>query len=157
MGGASDPPPVVLVSCLLLFPRSCCRWLVLMISTPVLEDPLEHLATLPRLRMLPSQQHTHTSLQTCGRRPCSRSHPTRSSLTSCPRTTDLWVFRGRNRSSTKRLCKRWCTQAWRGFYAPASLHLAVYSDNKRILLKKKKKKKKKKIFKKKKKKKKKKS
>merc|ERR1712179_854742 len=75
-------------------PRSCCRWLELMIATPVLGDPLEPWVTLPRLPMLPSQRPTPTSHKTCGRRQCSRSHPSRSSLTSCPRTTDPWECRG---------------------------------------------------------------
>merc|ERR1711979_185412 len=56
---------------------------------PAPEDPLELLVTLPRLHTLPLRPPMPTCPPTCGRRPCSRSLPTRSSLTFCPRTTGL--------------------------------------------------------------------
>merc|ERR1712119_253421 len=77
------------------FRRNYSRWRVLRIATPRPRALLEHLEILPKLPTPLLPQPTPT----CGRRRCSRSPPTRSSRTSCQRTTDLWESRDRNRSS----------------------------------------------------------
>merc|ERR1711935_620195 len=63
----------------------------LRIATPQPRAPLELWVTLPRPHTPPSQLLTLTSPLTCGRRPSSRSLPTRSSLTFCQRTIAPWV------------------------------------------------------------------
>merc|ERR1711862_448333 len=65
-------PPVVLVSCLPLSPRSCCRWQELTTVTQVPGDQLVLLETSPRLPTLLLRPPTPTLPQTCGRRLSSK-------------------------------------------------------------------------------------
>ena len=51
--------------------------------------------------MLLSPRHMPTLPQICGRRPYSRSHHTRNTQTTCPRTTNDQSSRDKNRKSIK--------------------------------------------------------
>merc|ERR1712198_110061 len=100
-GRDSSPLPVELASFLLLFLRNCFRWLESTIATHRLVVPLVPLVTSPRPPTLPSPPHTPISPPTSGRRPCSRSRPTRSTLNFSRRPTDLLEFKDRRSSSTR--------------------------------------------------------
>merc|ERR1711937_1005823 len=65
--------------------RSCFRWLVLMIATHLLVEPLPQLEILPWLPTLLLQEPTLTWLLTCGRRPSLPRHLTKNLQIIWPR------------------------------------------------------------------------
>ena len=97
-----SPPPAVLALSPPLYPRSCCRWLVLMTATPAQRAAPAPWVTSPRLPTPQSARPTPTLLPTCGQRLSSASLPSRSTLTSWPSTTSPSDTRDRSRSSTNK-------------------------------------------------------
>merc|ERR1719244_562921 len=75
-------------------------WPVLKIATHLPEVQLELLEILRKQLMLLLARPTPSSLRICGRRQCSRNLPTRSTQTSCQRTTNPLDSKDKNRNST---------------------------------------------------------
>merc|ERR1712168_435469 len=102
MGSSHQAWPSCKGGYLLPYPRNCCRWLVSRTATLLLEVQLVPSVTSLRPPMPPSARPTPSSPLICGRRQCSRSLLTKSTLTSWPSTTNHWDSRDKNRSNIKR-------------------------------------------------------